>query len=355
MTTGRMKAVRFHEFGGPEVLRLEEVPLPTPGPGELLVRVHATFVAPGRDVATRNGRHPIFPKLVTLPHILGGEFTGVVAAVGSGVPEDRIGDRVAGAAPIPCQTCEACRDGRPWDCTRVRAIGIHRAGSYAEFCVVPASNLQLLPESVSFVLGAVLAANGPLAYEQLQIANVGPDDVVLVPGASGSVGTLLVALACRAGATVVALARARRADEQLRAVGADAVLDPTRHDLADRLFEISRRGVDVVIDNVASADLWTSYWPAVARRGRIVFAGRASGERSPLPLDVVDFYNRRATITGLTIGDPRTVAGFWDQMRAEALELPESMVKTFRLADVATAHAAIEDGEKVGHFVLTLD
>jgi len=349
-----MKAVIVPEFGDPDVLTLAALARPEPGPGEVRVQVHASFVAFGRDVRVRSGKHPKFAREVTLPHVLGGEHAGIVDAVGAGVSETLLGMRVAVSAPVACADCEPCRQERPWDCEHVTAIGIHRQGSNAEYTVVPAVNLQELPRGLRFEHAAAFAASGPLAWEELDTSRAQPGEWVFVPGASGSVGTFVVALAKRRGANVIAATRGRRAAGELAGLGADAVVDSAAADLADRLREVSPRGVDVVVDNVADAGLWRRYWPAVARRGRIVLAGQASNHGEPLPVDVVGYYNRRATLTGLTVGDPRPVAAFWAELRQHSLDMPAELVETFPLSRAADAHRRVQSGGKIGHVVLSI-
>jgi NADPH:quinone reductase-like Zn-dependent oxidoreductase len=348
-----MRAMVISEFGEPEVLRLTDVPTPEPQAGEALVRVGASFVARTRDVAVRSGRQPFFSRLITLPHILGGEHAGTVAAVGPQVPPELLGSRVAVSAPINCGTCRACQAGRTWDCTASTGIGIQRQGSNAEFTVVPAANLERIPAGMSFVDAALLAASGPLAHEQLKAGHAAPGKWVMVPGASGSVGTLVVALAARQGARVIALTRGRRAAATLATIGAELVLDTEDAHLSDELLRSTDGGVDVVIDNLGLVDLWERYWPALARHAHVVFAGRVGDASRPLPLNVIELYNRRVTLTGLTIGDKREVASFWAEMHAQPLTLPGDLVRTFPLEQAATAHAAIEHGDKLGHYVLT--
>ena len=354
-TAGSMGALVVREFGGPHVLTLTDWPRPTPQPGEVLIRVRASFVAFGRDVEVRSGRHPFFPRLITLPHILGGEHSGTVDAVGAGVSSQLVGTRVAVSATLTCGRCGPCLAGREWDCTNRRAIGIHQQGSNAQFTVVPVANIEPIPDSMSFEQAAALAANGPLAHAQLNAGHVGPGDWVAVPGASGSVGTLLVALAARRGAQVIALTRGRRAEGALRGLGATVVLDTSDPDLGAALLDhTAGAGVNAVIDNVALVDLWERYWPAVARGGHIVFSGYAGNDARPLPVNVVELYNRRATLTGLTTGDRREFSAFWADMRREPVVLGEDLLHTFPLEQAAHAHAGIEHGNKIGHFVLSV-
>jgi NADPH:quinone reductase-like Zn-dependent oxidoreductase len=350
-----MRAIIFHEFGSPAVLKLAELPKPQPGPDEVLVRVKATFVAPNRDVGVRSGTHPILRRAVQLPHVLGGEHAGVVEQVGAGVDEELVGLRVAVASRVECQSCEQCLAGAPWDCSRARSIGLQMMGSDAEFTAVPVVNLQPLPSCLSFAQAAVLAANGPLAHEQLELSGTEPGDVVLVPGANGSVGLLLVALAARRGARVISLTRGRRDVKILTKLGADVVLDATERNLSETLLSYTSRGVDAVLDNVASPELWNRYWPALGRRAHVVFAGAAGSGGLPLALDVVELYRRQVVLTGLTMGDRRQVASFWNGMRSEPLGLPPELIRTFPLEDARSAHTLIEQGGHLAQCVLVMD
>lgn len=349
-----MRAVILPEFGDPGVLTVADLPVPQPGAGEARVRVHSSFVAFGRDVSVRSGKHPRLAREVTLPHVLGGEHAGVVDAVGPGISRALLGTRVAVSAPVACTRCPACEQGRPWDCANQTAVGIQRQGSNAEYTVVPGVNVHELPHGLAYEHAAAYAASGSLAWEELDLGQVSPGEWVLVPGASGSVGMFLVALAKRRGASVIAASRGRRAADQLAALGADAVVDSGDPAIADRLRGLSPHGVDVVVDNVGDVGLWRRYWPAVARRGRIVVAGQAGNHGEPLPVDLVAFYNRRATLSGLTIGDPRPVGAFWAALRQEPLTLPDALVRVFPLNRAADAHRLIESGDKIGHVVLSI-
>src|SRR3954468_6915161 len=120
----------MQEFGDEGVLRLEEVEAPRPGPGEALIRVAAVEVSRTRDVATRTGRHP-FSQFVTLPHILGGDFGGVIEATGAAAHPSLVGTRAAVSNTETCGECEACLSGHTEQCAELTLLGIHKPGSYA--------------------------------------------------------------------------------------------------------------------------------------------------------------------------------------------------------------------------------
>ena len=201
-----MRAVVMRAFGDADVLEWEDVGEPSLGPGEVLVRVGAVAVSRTRDLATRTGRHP-FSRAVSLPHVLGGDFAGVVEGVGAGVDAGLAGRRVAASCSCPCGVCVPCRTGREPQCSSLEMLGIHRWGSYAELVAVPAANLEELPDDISMSQAAALAANGPIAHTQLEVAEVAAGTWVLVTGVTGALGSLLVALAHARGARVVGLSR----------------------------------------------------------------------------------------------------------------------------------------------------
>ena len=228
-----MRAVVMHEFGDADVLRLEDVPAPSPGPGQVLVRVAAVEVSRTRDVATRTGKHP-FSQFVTLPHILGGDFGGEVVEAGEGVDPGLIGKRVAVSNTETCGECEECRSGHEERCAHLSLLGIHRRGSYAEYAVIGAGNCPPGPRRPLAVEAAALAADGSIAFTQLQVAGVGPGTKLLVTGVSGALGSTLAALGSYLGADVIGLSR--RPDTVPDALGLHANLDATDPDLTAALM-----------------------------------------------------------------------------------------------------------------------
>ncbi|MBB6644740.1 NADPH:quinone reductase [Halobellus ruber] len=213
-----MRAVRFHEHGGPEVLQVDEVEQPTPGYGEVVVNVKAAGVNPV-DTYFREGAYPV-PHL---PFVGGGDLAGVVAAIGDGVEEFLVGDRVLGTG-----------------------LGNGRPGTYAEAAVAPADALAHLPESVPFEAGAALGTVGGTAWQALvHHADVDPAENVLVHGGAGGVGHVAIQLAETMGAHAYATASPDDADA-LAELGAERTFDYAREDLADAIVETAPP--DVVVD-----------------------------------------------------------------------------------------------------------
>jgi len=344
-----MRAMLIREFGDPDVLRLEEVPTPTPEAGEALVRVAAVEVSRTRDVATRSGRHP-FSRQVTLPHVLGGDFAGIVEAVGPGVDPGLVGQRVAAMNTHTCGDCVSCRSGREYECTQLVMLGVHRWGSYAEFIRVPLDGLHALPDGIGMAEAAALAATGPIALTQLRVAEVTRDSTVLVTGVTGALATVLVALATELGARVVGLSR--RPDLVAPTLHLE-LLDSGRHDLPAALLELTGgSGPDCAIDNVATPDVFDRYFPTLANGARIVISGAIGTPALPvLSVPAAPLYIRSISLLGVRTATAALTHEFWELVRT-GFRLPAGLVHELPLEEAASVHAAVHRGTAVGHTVL---
>ena len=244
-----MRAIRIHETGGADKLRLEEIPLPKPKAGEVRVRVEAAgvnFV----DTYKRSGLYPL-----PLPFTLGQEVAGVVSAVGEGVTEFHPGDRVASA---------------------------QAAGGYAEETIVPASQLVRVPEGVSYPLAAAVLLQGLTAhYLACDTFALKPGDTALVHAAAGGVGLLLVQIAKHRGARVIGTVGSEEKATLAREAGAEEVVVYTRDDFvaAARRFS-GGHGVDVVYDGVGK-DTFEGSLNSLRPRGLLASFGNASGPVPP--------------------------------------------------------------------------
>ena len=244
-----MKAIRIHKHGGPEVMVYEDVPVPTAGTGEAIVQVHVAgvnFV----DTYYRAGLY----KPPTLPCTLGSEGAGVVSAIGEGVENVRVGDRVAYAMTL---------------------------GSYGEFAAVPAWRLAPLPASLDFKAGAAIMLQGMTAhYLCYTTYPLRSGDVALVHAGAGGVGQLLIQIARRLGARVLATAGTPQKAELARAAGANETILYATQDFESEVKKLTAgRGVDVVYDGVGAATYEKSL-NCLRPRGYLVLYGQASG---PIP------------------------------------------------------------------------
>lgn len=344
-----MRAVVMRAFGNPEVLEVEDVEDPVPAGGEVLVRVRAVEVSSTRDLGTRSGNHP-FSQQVTLPHVLGGDFAGVVKSVGTGVDARLIGKRVAVSSSVTCGACGACSAGREAQCLRLQMIGIHRWGAYAELATAPAANVCEVPADMSFPEAAALAATGPIAFTQLNAGQVRTGTWLLVPGATGALGTTLVALGTALGARVVAMSRRPGAIPAV--LRTEARLAGSDSELAARLLALTAdAGIDLVIDNVASRADFARYYPALAVGGRIILSGAIGAlEETTLQVPSRPLYLRSQTLLGIRTSSLRDVAAFWDVADA-GFRLSHELISQLPLGRAAEAHASLT--QNVGHLVLT--
>jgi NADPH:quinone reductase len=188
-----MKAIVIHQFGDPSVLKLEDVSQPTLEAGEIAIKVRAVTVNQTLDVALRAGKYARRPPL---PHVLGSDAAGEVAAVAADVKTLKVGDRVV---------CHPIVGRQPTGALKL--LGVDTWGTYADFVKVPANTVQIVPDALDFITAAVVGRHGPLAFTQLRDrAQVKPGEWVLVMGAAGGLGSTLVQAAKHLGARVIAAA-----------------------------------------------------------------------------------------------------------------------------------------------------
>ncbi|HUE85265.1 MAG TPA: zinc-binding dehydrogenase [Vicinamibacterales bacterium] len=336
-----MKAVRFHEFGGPEVLRYEEAPDPDLGSGEVLVRVRACALN-HLDIWNRRG-----VARVRLPHIPGADVAGEV--VESFDEELSAGQRVMVQPGLSCGRCEACLDGRDNECPRYDVLGSQSDGGYAEFVRVPIQNVVALPDAIGFVEAAAFPLTFVTAWHMLVTrARVRPGDDVLVLGAGSGVGQAAIQIAWLHGARVFATAGTEEKLARARALGAFEVVNHHTQDLPAEIRRFtSNRGVDIVIEHVGEAT-WERSLKCLARGGRLVTCGATTGYKASLDLRFL--FARQYSLMGSYMGTKAEL------LRAAqfffAGQLRPAVDRTFPLADAAAAHTYLEEGKQFGKVVL---
>jgi NADPH:quinone reductase-like Zn-dependent oxidoreductase len=346
-----MRTVVMREFGAPEVLVVEDMTIPDPGPGEVRVRVHAVVVNTARDVLTRSGAH-IFSRVIKPPHILGGEHAGVVDEVGAGVDRSLVGSRVVASAVLPCGDCDFCLAGLDERCRRPQLIGVHRPGAYSEYATAPVGALRVVPPGLSFVDAAVLMTTGPVGLAQVNTANLENGDVLVVPGVAGALGSMVAALAASRGVRVVGLTRDVARTQRL-SVPVDALVDACGDDLALRLSEAcAPSGAHAVVDNVCVQPVWDACLGVLRDGGRVVISGQLGD--SNLSVDARRLYLANQSIIGVRTASREMEELFWNEVQA-GFRLPDGLVETFPLTAAADVHRLVENGEKVGHFALLVD
>ena len=331
-----MKAVVMHSFGGPEVLRYEDFPKPVPSPGEVLVEVHAVSVNRTLDLVVREGK---YGAPIALPHILGVDPSGVIAAVGEGVTQRKIGERVV---TLPWRS----KPVGPLD-----AVGMQHLGGYAEFVKLPATATVPVPDGLDFAKATIVTRHAPQAFNLLRDrAGLKAGESVLVMGASGGLGSAGVQVAKSLGATVIAGAGAPERVAAALSLGADHGVDYRAENLTERVLELTGgRGVDVVFENIADPLLFPQAFHAIARHGRLVTAGSHGG--GTVPLDVKRLYLYQIAVMG-SIGftDEDVVASLKAAARGEFKVLIEAILP---LREAAEAHRRVAGREGVGKVILS--
>lgn len=327
-----MKAVRIHETGGPEVLRVEEADVPAPGPGQVLIRAGAAGVN-FTDVMARQGVYIAASSAPRLPVILGTEVAGVVAATGPDVPGELAGRRV---------------------------IAFVRGG-YAEYAIAPLDLVAELPPGVDLAEATAYLVQGVSAWQLLtDCGRIEPGQSVLVHSAAGGVGTLAVQLARVLGASTVIATASTAAKQKLAAeLGADVVIDYTMPDWpAQVLASTGGNGADIILDAVGG-DIGEQSLDCLAAFGRLVAYGVSSKRLAPFAGTQLMHKNQTVTgywLTGRLTADSRAVTGAVTSLLqlAEAGQLHAVVRHAFALEDAASAHRAISDRRTVGKVVLTV-
>ena len=300
-----MKAMVVRAYGAPEVICLEEVATPEPGPGEVLIEVHAVTVNRARDTMIANGK-PNKPE--TLPLVPGMDPAGKVVTLGTGVTEFAVGARVVVSSRVPCGDCRDCADGRDGDCENTFQLGIDRWGGYAEFVAAPVGNVNGIPDDLAFAEAAVFMRHFPTAFQLLDAkAGLQPGECVLVMGCGGGLGSTGVQAAKLMGATVIAGAGA---DERVAVgmdMGADYGVNYRTCDLTEEVMRITGgNGVDLVFENISDPTTWPRALACLGHYGRLVTAGAHGG--GTVPLDVYQLYIHRWRIIGGAGAGARDVA-----------------------------------------------
>ncbi len=318
-----MKAIFVHQFGGPEVLKLEEVPTPKPAAGQVLVRIHAAGVNP-YDTYMRAGTYAIKPPL---PYTPGSDAAGVIEATGNGVKKVKPGDRVYTARTI--------------------------TGAYAEYALALEEQVHSLPEKISFGQGAGVWVPYGTAYHGLHhSAEAHASETVLVHGASGGVGTAALQMARAMGLTVFGTAGTQKGLELARREGAHQVFDHSKVGYQEEIMKMTDgRGVDIILEMLANVNL-SADLKLLATNGRVIIIGN----RGEITINPRDLMPRRASARGFSL---------WAITPAEEAEIHAGLIaglengtlrpvvgKELPLAEAVRAHKEILEPGAAGKIVL---
>ena len=342
-----MKAVIFRAHGGPDKLSYEDLPTPTIGPEDVLVRVKACALN-HLDIWVREG-NPAYP--MPLPHVSGSDVAGIVEQAGPHVDGVTVGQRVFLSPGISCWRCDACLAGRDNFCRSYSLLGAMAHGGYAEYVKVPFRNALPIPENLSFEQAAAFPLVSVTASHMLfALAGLQHGETVLIMGAGSGVGSMVVQMAKLAGARVITTVGSDDKIPKAVILGADAVINHAREKVSERVKLLTEgRGVDVVIEHIGP-EVWDNCLDSLAKGGRLITCGATTGGDVKLNLRYV--FSRQLTIKGSYMGT-----------RAELVKAAELMGqgrlisvidRTFRLQEARAAQELMLSRQFFGKIVLTV-
>ena len=324
-----MRAVTQSEPGGPETLSVSELPDPTPGPGEVVIDVAATAVNRA-DLLQRQGFYPPPPGA---SEVIGLECSGTVAALGDGVTTWSVGDEVC---------------------------ALLAGGGYASKVVVPAGQVMPVPDGVDLVTAAALPEVACTVWSNVfMVAGLRPDEVFLVHGGGGGIGTFAIQLAAATGARVFTTAGSEAKLERCRELGAEVGINYREEDFADVVKEATGgAGADVILDNMGAKYLAPNV-DTLADQGRLVIIGMQGGVKAELNINTLLRKRGAVIATALrsrSVEDKSRICAsvtehVWPLVADGSIKPIVGSV--FSLDDVAQAHRAIDDGDNVGKVLLT--
>jgi zinc-binding alcohol dehydrogenase/oxidoreductase len=324
-----MKALRIHEDGGPEVLRLDEVEDPVAGPGEVLIRLKAASLN-HLDIWLRQGL-PSVPK----PRILGADGAGVVEALGEGVDGFELGQRVV--------LNPGLRNG-------AEIVGEHHDGTHAELIAIPRENVHPIPEELSFEEAAAFPLVYETAYRMLVTrAGLREGEWVLVWGIGSGVGSAAFLIAKALGAKVVVTSSDDGKLERARELGADETVNHESGDVVSVVKEATEGGAHVVVEHVGEAT-WKTSLQVARTGGRIAVCGATSGPNPPANLHRI--FWKQLSILGSTMGTAEDFAGVYELVASGRVK--PLVDRVFPLEEAAEAHRYLESGKQFGKVVLTV-
>lgn len=339
--TSTMKAAVVHELGKP--LSIEQVPIPVPGPGEVLVKIVASGVC-HTDLHAAKGDWPVKP---TPPFIPGHEGAGIVAAVGPGVTHVKEGDPV-GIAWLhdACGHCEYCGTGWETLCEAQHNSGYSVNGSFAEYAIGAADYVALLPPNPDFVALAPILCAGVTTYKGIKETEVRPGEWIAISGIGG-LGHIAVQYAKAMGLHVAALDIGEEKLALARSLGADLAVDALDPDAERKIIEATGGGAHGVLVTAVSLPAFAQSLAIVRRRGTIALNGLPPGD---FPTPVFDVVLKRITLRGSIVGTRQDMA---EALRFAAEGKVKAHVHTAKLEDINRIFDDLEHGRVDGRMVMT--
>jgi NADPH:quinone reductase-like Zn-dependent oxidoreductase len=339
-----MKAVRIHQFGGPEVLTYEDIADPKPRKDRVLVRVRACALN-HLDIFVRKG----LPG-VNLPHIMGSDIAGEIAEVGEYITDLKVGQRVLIAPMHFCNRCAKCVAGLQNQCRQFTVIGNAVDGGNCDLIAVPAVNVIPIPDQLDFKEAASVPLVFVTAWHMLTgRAQIRPGQTVLVLGANSGVGIAAIQIAKMFHTRVITTAGDDRKMERARELGADFVIHHYQQKISEEVRKITNfEGVDIVVEHVGKAT-WDESVRSLKSGGTLVTCGATTGPK--IDLDLRFLFSRQLSLLGSYMGTMSELHEVLSHVFAGRLK--PVIDHTFPLQEIRTAHEYLEKSEMFGKVVLT--
>lgn len=351
MAAKMMKAAFYEAYGEPDVLKFGELPVPTPGRDEALVKVHAVGLN-GYDLMARSGRYK--PNKGRFPHILGGDFGGELVALGPDTKCDLpIGSRVTSWWVLPCNRCDQCMSGFPNRCSKnYRYLGAHEHGAYAQYVKLPAHHLIPLPKNVSYEQAAAFPnAFGTAWHMIIARGKLQAGETVLVNSASSGVSMAAIQICKHAGAYVYATSSAQWKLDKATELGADEVINYNDTDFVEEILKrTNKRGVDMIVEHVGGDFLEKSIRCAT-RGGRIVTVGGTKSYECTIPVNFI--FHKELQVMGSNSATKRDLEVMMPLLDSGALKTV--IDKVFPLQEAAEAHRYLESAKQFGKVLLKIE
>jgi len=342
-----MKAIVFHQHGGPEVLKYADAPEPALRANDVLVRVKACALN-HLDLWVRRGL-PNVP--LPLPHIPGSDVAGEIAKIGADVTTIRVGQKVVLAPLVSCGKCPACLGGLDNHCRQATNLGYMIDGGCAEFVRAPEVNCLAYPEDLTWEQAAAIPLVFQTAWHMLITrAELQPREDVLVLGAGSGVGSAAIQIAKFFGARVLTTAGSEEKLAKAKELGADHLINYKTQKIRDEVRRITdKRGVDVVVEHVGAAS-WEDSLSSLAPTGRLVTCGATTGYDGKVDLRFL--FSRQLSLLGSYMGTKSELHRVMKLVAAGKLK--PVVDRVFPLAEAAAAHAYLESSSQFGKVVLSI-
>jgi len=342
-----MKAIVFHQHGGPEVLKYADAPEPALRANDVLVRVKACALN-HLDLWVRRGL-PNVP--LPLPHIPGSDVAGEIAKIGVDVTTIRVGQKVVLAPLVSCGKCPACLGGLDNHCRQATNLGYMIDGGCAEFVRAPEVNCLAYPEDLTWEQAAAIPLVFQTAWHMLITrAELQPGEDVLVLGAGSGVGSAAIQIAKFFGARVLTTAGSEEKLAKAKELGADHLINYKTQKIRDEVRRITdKRGVDVVVEHVGAAS-WEDSLSSLAPTGRLVTCGATTGYDGKVDLRFL--FSRQLSLLGSYMGTKSELHRVMKLVAAGKLK--PVVDRVFPLAEAAAAHAYLESSSQFGKVVLSI-